>query len=95
MPDILGDLSHLPSVAALRAWNCRRPALAPDNSAVAFVGDQDGVPRVWVQPLGADLDAGGGGPRPPPGGGRGAPAPAPPPPPAPHVGGVVRAGHDH
>ncbi|MFI7468779.1 S9 family peptidase [Nonomuraea sp. NPDC049646] len=57
MPDILGDLSHLPSAAALRAWSCRRPALAPDNSAVAFVSDQDGVPRVWVQPLGEDLDA--------------------------------------
>ncbi|MER6583992.1 S9 family peptidase, partial [Nonomuraea sp. NPDC001023] len=57
MPDIIGDLSHLPSAAALHAWSCRRPALAPDNSAVAFVSDQDGVPRVWVQPLGADLDA--------------------------------------
>ncbi|GLW25876.1 peptidase S9 [Microbispora amethystogenes] len=37
--------------AALGAWSCRAPALAPDRGAVAYVSDRDGVPRVWVRPL--------------------------------------------
>ncbi|MFG3440985.1 S9 family peptidase [Nonomuraea sp. NPDC047897] len=37
--------------AALTAWSCRAPALAPDLGAVAFVGDQDGSPRAWIRPL--------------------------------------------
>jgi dipeptidyl aminopeptidase/acylaminoacyl peptidase len=42
--------------ASLAAWNCFCPDLAPDNGAVAFVCDQDGSPRVWIQPL-TDGDA--------------------------------------
>ncbi|WP_327045681.1 prolyl oligopeptidase family serine peptidase [Microbispora sp. NBC_01189] len=37
--------------AALGAWSCRAPSLAPDRGAVAYVSDRDGVPRVWVRPL--------------------------------------------
>ncbi|WP_245966414.1 S9 family peptidase [Sphaerisporangium album] len=33
------------------SWTCRSPALSPDSTAVAFVSDRDGSPRVWVQPL--------------------------------------------
>ncbi|MET8868797.1 alpha/beta fold hydrolase [Nonomuraea sp. NPDC004580] len=48
---LLGGLSYLPGVAGLTAWSCLAPALAPDNSAVAFVSDHDGSPRVWIRPL--------------------------------------------
>ena len=43
---LLGGLSYLPGVAGLTAWSCLAPALAPDDSAVAFVSDHDGSPRV-------------------------------------------------
>ncbi|GGS66681.1 peptidase S9 [Planobispora rosea] len=51
MTHILGLRPHLPAEASLTAWHCRAPALAPDTSAVAFVGDSGGSPRVWIQPL--------------------------------------------
>lgn len=56
-PEIIGGLSHLPSAASLTAWSCLAPALAPDDSAVAFVSDRDGSPRVWIQPVGEDAEA--------------------------------------
>ncbi|MEU8199190.1 S9 family peptidase [Microbispora amethystogenes] len=37
--------------AALGAWSCRAPSLAPDRGAVAYVSDRDGVPRVWIRQL--------------------------------------------
>lgn len=37
--------------ADLTAWSCWTPALAPDGSAVAYVSDRTGAPRVWVQPV--------------------------------------------
>ncbi|MEV4548094.1 S9 family peptidase [Nonomuraea wenchangensis] len=49
-PD-LGGLAHVPSPASLTAESCLAPALAPDDSAVAYVSDRDGHPKVWVQPL--------------------------------------------
>ncbi|MEU8384645.1 prolyl oligopeptidase family serine peptidase [Streptosporangium sp. NPDC048865] len=57
MTEILGARSRPPAGTGLTAWSCRAPALAPDLSAVAFVGDRDGSPRVWVQLLGRDLEA--------------------------------------
>ncbi|MEU4409685.1 alpha/beta fold hydrolase [Streptosporangium sp. NPDC023963] len=57
MTEILGARSRPSMGTGLTAWSCRAPALAPDLSAVAFVGDRDGSPRVWVQPLGAELEA--------------------------------------
>ncbi|SEG88965.1 Dipeptidyl aminopeptidase/acylaminoacyl peptidase [Nonomuraea solani] len=51
MVQTIGGPSHLPAAESLTAWSCVAPALAPDNSAVAFVSDQDGSPRVWIQPL--------------------------------------------
>ncbi|MDA0633924.1 alpha/beta fold hydrolase [Nonomuraea sp. MCN248] len=54
---LLGGPSYLPATASLTAWTCRSPALAPDDSAVAFVSDQDGSPRVWIQPLRGDGEA--------------------------------------
>ncbi|WP_214413405.1 S9 family peptidase [Sphaerisporangium fuscum] len=32
-------------------WTCRFPSLSPDGTAVAFVSDRDGRPRVWVRSL--------------------------------------------
>ncbi|MFF3442037.1 prolyl oligopeptidase family serine peptidase [Streptosporangium sp. NPDC002721] len=57
MTEILGARSRPSMGTGLTAWSCRAPALAPDLSAVAFVGDRDGSPRVWIQPLGAELEA--------------------------------------
>ncbi|WP_329429949.1 alpha/beta fold hydrolase [Streptosporangium sp. NBC_01495] len=57
MTEILGARSCPSTGTGLTAWSCRAPALAPDLSAVAFVGDRDGSPRVWIQPLGRDLEA--------------------------------------
>ncbi|MCK2212253.1 S9 family peptidase [Actinomadura sp. ATCC 31491] len=54
-PD-LGGLARLPAPAGLTAESCLAPALAPDDSAVAYVSDRDGSPRVWVQPLGEDAE---------------------------------------
>lgn len=51
MAEILGVRPHLTEDHGLGAWSCHAPALAPDLRAVAYVGDQDGAPRVWVQPL--------------------------------------------
>ncbi len=56
MTEILGARSRPSMGTGLTAWSCRAPALAPDLSAVAFVGDRDGSPRVWIQPLGAELE---------------------------------------
>ncbi|MFF5249575.1 prolyl oligopeptidase family serine peptidase [Streptosporangium sp. NPDC000095] len=57
MTEILGARSRPSMGTGLTAWSCRAPALAPDLSAVAFIGDRDGSPRVWIQPLGRDLEA--------------------------------------
>ncbi|WP_440102111.1 S9 family peptidase [Streptosporangium sp. H16] len=57
MTEILGARSGPSMGTGLTAWSCRAPALAPDLSAVAFVGDRDGSPQVWIQPLGAELEA--------------------------------------
>ncbi|MGJ6965787.1 alpha/beta fold hydrolase [Streptosporangium sp. G11] len=56
MTEILGARSRPSMGTGLTAWSCRAPALAPDLSAVAFVGDRDGSPRVWIRPLGRDLE---------------------------------------
>ncbi|GAA4195142.1 alpha/beta fold hydrolase [Streptosporangium oxazolinicum] len=56
MTEILGARSRPSTGTGLTAWSCRAPALAPDLSAVAYVGDRDGSPRVWIQPLGRDLE---------------------------------------
>jgi dipeptidyl aminopeptidase/acylaminoacyl peptidase len=56
MTPIIGGLPHLPAAESLTAWSCRAPALAPDNSAVAFVSDEDGSPRVWIRPLQGDAE---------------------------------------
>ncbi|MBG0830659.1 S9 family peptidase [Planomonospora sp. ID67723] len=56
MTHILGVRAHLPADASLTAWHCRAPALAPDVSAVAFVGDSDGSPRVWIRSLQEDRE---------------------------------------
>jgi dipeptidyl aminopeptidase/acylaminoacyl peptidase len=51
-PDvILGVRARPPADTSLTVWHCRTPALAPDGSAVAFVSDAGGSPRVWVRPL--------------------------------------------
>ncbi|MFF5114517.1 S9 family peptidase [Streptosporangium sp. NPDC000509] len=57
MTEILGARSRPSMGTGLTAWSCRAPALAPDLSAVAFIGDREGSPRVWIQPLGRDLEA--------------------------------------
>ncbi|MER5650776.1 alpha/beta fold hydrolase [Streptosporangium sp. NPDC002524] len=57
MTEILGARSRPSMGTGLTAWSCRAPALAPDLSAVAFIGDRDGSPRVWIQPLGAELES--------------------------------------
>ncbi|GAA4937034.1 alpha/beta fold hydrolase [Nonomuraea thailandensis] len=61
-----GGRPHLPAAESLTAWSCLAPALAPDNSAVAFISDHDGSPRVWVRPLrdGAEAWAVDTGPQP-------------------------------
>ncbi|GAA3154525.1 alpha/beta fold hydrolase [Planomonospora alba] len=48
---VLGARPHLPAEASLDAWHCRAPALAPDVSAVAYVSDEGGSPRVWIRSL--------------------------------------------
>ncbi|MEU4833460.1 alpha/beta fold hydrolase [Streptosporangium sp. NPDC023615] len=70
MVEILGARSRPSMGTGLTARSCRAPALAPDVSAVAFIDDRDGSPRVWIQPLGADLEEwtpGEDGPEGPPG----------------------------
>ncbi|MGC5013483.1 S9 family peptidase [Streptosporangium sp. DT93] len=70
MAEILGARPRPSMGTGLAARSCRAPALAPDLSAVAFVDDRDGSPRVWIQPLGADLEEwepGEDGPEGPPG----------------------------
>ncbi|MFS1299617.1 S9 family peptidase [Streptosporangium longisporum] len=70
MVEILGARSRPSMGTGLTARSCRAPALAPDVSAVAFIDDRDGSPRVWIQPLGADLEEwtpGEDGPETPPG----------------------------
>ncbi|ETK31378.1 S9 family peptidase [Microbispora sp. ATCC PTA-5024] len=57
MAEILGASFSPTEDIGLTAWTCRSPALAPDGSAVAYVCDRDGVPRVWVRPLEGDRDA--------------------------------------
>ncbi|MEV4248162.1 prolyl oligopeptidase family serine peptidase [Streptosporangium canum] len=57
MTEILGARPHPAVDPGLAAWSCRTPALAPDASAVAFVSDRDGSPRVWIQPLGREAEA--------------------------------------
>ncbi|GAA4191739.1 S9 family peptidase [Microbispora amethystogenes] len=48
----LGDsIGEAVGDAALSAWSCRAPSLAPDRGAVAYVSDRDGVPRVWIRQL--------------------------------------------
>ncbi|SEM24240.1 prolyl oligopeptidase family serine peptidase [Nonomuraea pusilla] len=51
MAELLTGGARLPAHAALTAWSCRRPALAPGDDAVVYVGDEDGSPRVWITPL--------------------------------------------
>ncbi|MEV4378476.1 prolyl oligopeptidase family serine peptidase [Streptosporangium sp. NPDC049644] len=57
MADMPGSGARPSAGTGLTAWSCRAPALAPDLSAVAFIADRDGSPRVWVQLLGGDLEA--------------------------------------
>ncbi|MET8340175.1 S9 family peptidase [Streptosporangium canum] len=57
MTEILGARPHPAVDPGLAAWSCWTPALAPDASAVAFVSDRDGSPRVWIQPLGREAEA--------------------------------------
>lgn len=57
MTEILGSRPHPAVDPGLAAWSCWTPALAPDASAVAFVSDRDGSPRVWIQPLGREAEA--------------------------------------
>lgn len=57
MTEILGARPHPAVDPGLAAWSCRTPALAPDASAVAFVSDREGSPRVWIQPLGREAEA--------------------------------------
>lgn len=56
MTEILGARPRPSMGTGLTAWSCRAPALAPDLSAVAFINDRGGSPRVWIQPLGRDLE---------------------------------------
>ncbi|GAA2851898.1 alpha/beta fold hydrolase [Streptosporangium fragile] len=57
MTEIIGARSRPPVETGLTAWSCWAPALAPGASAVAFVSDRDGSPRVWIRPLGEDAEA--------------------------------------
>ncbi|MEW9552166.1 prolyl oligopeptidase family serine peptidase [Nonomuraea sp. NPDC050783] len=52
----LDGLARVPAPASLTVENCLAPALAPDDSAVAYVSDRDGLPRVWIQPLDGDAE---------------------------------------
>ncbi|GAT64791.1 dipeptidylaminopeptidase/acylaminoacyl-peptidase -like protein [Planomonospora sphaerica] len=51
MTEILGVRARPPADTILTVPHCRTPALAPDGSAVAFVSDAGGSPRVWIRPL--------------------------------------------
>ncbi|MFC7040615.1 hypothetical protein ACFQKO_56955, partial [Nonomuraea rubra] len=53
---LAGGRPHLPAAESLTAWSCLAPALAPGNSAVAFISDHDGSPRVWIQSLQGDAE---------------------------------------
>ncbi|WP_433256677.1 alpha/beta fold hydrolase [Streptosporangium sp. CA-135522] len=57
MTEILGARRGPSADTGLTAWSCWKPAPAPDASAVAFVSDRDGSPRVWIQPLGGEARA--------------------------------------
>ncbi|ACZ86466.1 S9 family peptidase [Streptosporangium roseum] len=57
MTEILGARPHPAVGTGPAAWNCWTPALAPDASAVAFVSDRDGSPRVWIRPLGREAES--------------------------------------